>query len=150
MTILSTNNNANNYGIATPGNLLFAQKDLTSTNIKNLTTTPISIVSSPGANKMIQAKFTSFILFFNSTPYAGAGNMQIIWTTSAVVSNGTITAAAVTGSDSSIFQIETGQNNGASTSFANNGVSVKNTASAFTTGDSTGRILFWYTIVDLV
>jgi len=133
---------------AASGGLISLKYTLTSAHILNCHTTPVTIITAPGAGYALKIESCAARLNFNTTAYAGGTNNSILCPSTnsnqqVVISYGNTISATSTKIGASILAQVTPN------IIENDSIVFKNVGAAYTTGDSTLDLYLTYRIITL-
>ncbi len=127
--------------------VLFKIVNLTATQIKGMSVTPIQLVAAPGTTSCIVLHKANLRMAPSGTAFANGGNTVLQYKTgtvaaTAVIANTVINAAGTTVSNTVRNGIDVA-------AVANSDLEITNASAPFITGTGTAQVQIWYSIVTL-
>lgn len=126
--------------------IIHARVTLSSAQILALATTPVQIVPAQGAGTIIELIGATVVYNFNTTAYAGGGNVGFAFAPNPAVRLSSQAATVFTNASISTIAFFPGASGIPTLSSVTNQALVFSAATAFTTGNGTADVDVWYTV----
>lgn len=138
-------------GSVDPTLIQYTSVHLTSSQIKNLTTVPITLIAAPGANKYIELVSVSVVYLYGTTTYTAGATTFIGYGNGTSVIGGLASGFATTtftgGVSQVSFQAANQPQADSVTSIVNQPITTANFTTDFATGDGTAYVHLSYRVV---